>query len=284
MKFQIFFFKENTRQLDMKALVDFLCEDESIKIQDGADDFSLIYNNKLVGLNYSFIFSKISRVPDIARLSPKFLDLDCYVEFDMLLPLFKVEMISSLIEKVCSRFNFFIYNYLFEDVTVFSKDIIKQAYDKARRLYKQKFLAEYQSLHYISKSKLDTYFKYLVDAKMTNQYYNDKYIFLNAQFAMSQEQSEPLLLSEFSLDAPIVIAPNVDLVEIFMHDNRFIYKYSDIEQLIKKYLKDFPGFVPNTKMIEESNLKKVRKIITKMKVKPIMERVMIIDQERLIDF
>lgn len=284
MKFQIFFFKENTRSFDSEALVSFLLENEWIEAVNEDDQFALNYSNKLIGLDFSFIFSKVSRVPDIARLSPKYLDLDCYVEFDMLLPMFKVATITNIIEKIASRFNFLIYNYLFEDVTSFSNDIIKQAYDRARRIYKEKYLVEYQGLTYVSKVKLDAYYKYLLDAKSTNEYYNNKYLFLDAYFGLNHTTSNVVFVSKFRLDCALIIPPNVDIVEIEVNGVKSLYNYKEIEVLIKKHIKEFPGFVGNTKMIEESSLKKVKKIISKLKVQPLLDRITVIEKESLIDF
>ncbi|MFI3252520.1 MAG: hypothetical protein R3Y60_05230 [bacterium] len=284
MKFQIFFFKENTRSLDTPALVDFLLEDENMSLVTTDDQVSINYSNSLVGLDYSLIFTKTSRVPDIARLSPKYLDLDFFVEYDMLLPLFKVNMISSVIEKICSRFNLLIYNYLFEDVTSFTRDIIKTGYDRARRLYKEKYPSEYQGLVFVTKSKLDAYYKYVLDAKATNEYYNNKYLFLDAYFGLNVEKGEMCLISNFRLDCSLIIPPSVDVIELELNGNKFYYDFKEVEVLIKKYIKEFPGFVGNTKMIDENHIKKVKKILSKMKVKPIMERISLVEQERLIDF
>lgn len=284
MKFQIFFFKENTRSLDTPALVDFLLEDENMSLVTTDDQVSINYSNSLVGLDYSLIFTKTSRVPDIARLSPKYLDLDFFVEYDMLLPLFKVNMISSVIEKICSRFNLLIYNYLFEDVTSFTRDIIKTGYDRARRLYKEKYPSEYQGLVFVTKSKLDAYYKYVLDAKATNEYYNNKYLFLDAYFGLNVEKGEMCLISNFRLDCSLIIPPGVDVIELELNGNKFYYDFKEVEVLIKKYIKEFPGFVGNTKMIDENHIKKVKKILSKMKVKPIMERISLVEQERLIDF
>lgn len=284
MKFQIFFFKENTRSIDIESLVNFLLEDENTCTSNEEDQFCVDYHNRLIDLDFSFVFSRVSRVPDIARLDPRYLDLDCYVEFDMLLPLFKVNIISNLIEKVCGRFNFLIYNYLFNDVSPFTRDIIKQAYDRTRRLYKEKFPAEYQGLTFVSKSILDVYYKYLVDAKATSEYYEDKYLFSNTYFGVNSSNNEVCLIADFKLERSFVIPPNVDIILLELNDNRFYYRYKEVEVLLKKFLKDFPGFIGNTKMIDESSLKKIKKILTKMKVQPVLDRIVLIDKESLIDF
>ncbi len=284
MKYELFFFKENTRKYDVQELVEFLLEDECMSIAEHEDKLSLNYSNNLVKLDYNLHFTKASRVPDIARLNPKYLDLDFYVEFDVLLPMFKVDLIINLVEKICNRFGFSIYHVWFEDVTNFRRNIIQASYDKVRMSYKEQFSHEYQPLNYVHKDKLNGYYKYTLDAKATNEYYNNQYLFLNVYFAKNQNNNQVKLITELNLECSTIIPPYVDILVIDLHGKKEYYDYNQVFELISKFTKEFPGFVGNTKMIEEKNIKKISKILNKMKVSPITDRIEKISEESLVDF
>lgn len=284
LKYELFFFKENTRLYDAQELVDYLLEDPNMIATTSDDRFTLEYKNKNIKLEFSLIFVKNSRVPDIARLNPKYLDLDFFIQFDVLLSMYKLNMIISLVEKVCRRFNFSIYHVWFEDVTPFRRDIIQNSYDRVRMSYKEQFPLEYQPLNYVHKEKLEGYYNYIMDKTATNEYYNNKYLFLNVYFGKNMTFNQVNLITEFKLETSTIIPPYVDAFVIERNNKKDYYSYNEIMNLISKYTKEFPGFVGNTRMIEEKNIKKLNKILSKMKIYPITDRIEKIEEESLVDF
>lgn len=284
MKYELYFFKENTRKYDAEELIEFLLEDKNMKYEVNEDTVSLFYKNDLVKLEYSLNFTKSSKVPDIARLNPMYLDLDFYIEFDVLFSTFKLNLIISLVEKICRRFGFSIYHVWFEDVTPFRKDIIVSSYDKVRMTYKEQFPLEYQPLNYVHKEKLDAYYSYILDAKATNAYYDNKYLFLPIYFGRNLTFNQINLITELNLETSTIIPPYVDIIVIEMNGVKEYYQFIEVLSVISKFTKEFPGFIGNTKMIEEKNAKKIRKLLSKMKVKPITDRIEKIQEESLVDF
>lgn len=284
MKYEIFFFKENTRIFDAEALVAFLLEDENMKMVDKGDQVSIIYKNDLIGLNYSLHFTKVSRVPDLARISPKYLDLDFYIDIDILLPMVKLNVMINLIEKICNHFDFLIYNVLFEGVTHYSRDIITKTYDIVRRGYAEKYQQEYNSLNFINKSKLDGYYRYVLDAKATNEYYNNKYLFLGAYFSKNYTTNEVFVVCDLQLESAIIIPPFIDFIVFERNGVKTLFKANEVINFLGKFVKDFPGFPGNAKMIEEKKIKKIKKLLNKKKLVPIDERIDKVNEGSLIDF
>lgn len=284
MKFELFFFKENTRTYDVEALINLILSDSSFSLRNADDRLTLKYSNQIVKLDYSFNFTKASRVPDINRVSPKFLDLDFYVEFDVLLPTYKLNLIINTIENVCRTFGLSIYHVWFEDVSAFSKTLITDAYDKVRLSYKDQFPLEYKPLKYISKDKLEAYYRYTLEGKATNEYYNNQYYFLDLYFVENLTYNRVKLATELKLESSIIIPPFVDVIVIEKNGKKSYYDYDAVFQQINKYTKEFPGFIGNAVMIEEKNIKKVVKVITKMKLNPTVDRIEKISEESLVDF
>lgn len=284
MKYELFFFKENTRAFDVEALIEFLLEDENMEMVKEEDKVSIVYKNKLISLDFNLIFTRMSRVPDLSRINAKYLDLDFYVEIDAILPMFKLDMIIGYVEKICTRFNFLIYNVLFEEPTTFRRDIINQSYDIVRRNYKEKFPMEYSALNYIMKNKLEGYYKYIVDAKSINTYYNNQYAFLNLYFAKNLTFNQVNLVVELSLESATIIPPFVDIIAIEVNGMKQYYDYRGFLDKTSKYIVDLPGFIGNTKKIDAKSIKKVKKIVNKMKLTPILDKMEKINEESLIDF
>ncbi len=284
MKYELFFFKENSRSYDVEELMNLILSDSNFSMRNSADKVTLVYSNRIVKLDYTLNFTKSSRVPDIARVSPKYLDLDFYVEFDVLLPMYKLNLIINTVEKICKAFGFSIYHVWFEDVTPFRRNIIQASYDKVRVSYKEQFPMEYQPLNYVHKDKLEGYYRYTLEGKATSEYYNNKYYFLDLYFAKNLNINTVKLVTELKLETSTIIPPFVDIIVIEKDGKKDYYDYNEFLPLISKFTKEFPGFVGNAMMFDEKSVKKINKIVSKMKLKPLTDRIEKITEESLVDF
>ena len=86
-------------------------------------------------------------------------DLDIYLSIDPMMPMYKVGIILDLVSDLCQKFDFFIYNILFENVSEYKRDLILKSYEAIREIYKNKFPMEYTSLNYVPKDKVNDVFK-----------------------------------------------------------------------------------------------------------------------------
>lgn len=284
MKYELFFFKTDNRELDIEDLFEYFEQKDYFKIVIEEDCAYIKYHNPFIQLDYSFIITKVSKVPDIYRLNPKYLDLDFYFSIDAIMPIFKIRLVCNIIEDLCSNFNLFIYNFLFNDVSVFSSNLIVKSYIRNRDIYKLKFPVEYSCLTYVNSTKLDGYFRYLLEADEIRAYFNNQYSFLPTNFVKNLISNKTYLVASMDLTKAVIIPPNTDLLYLKYDDCNHVYQFADIQNLIDKFLTDLPGFVSGTKVLEAKHLKKVKKIIVKSKLREVKEELSLIEMENLIDF
>ena len=284
MKYELFFFKEKSRELDIHALMDFFQSKKYFSVNTSLDEVTILYNNTEISLSASFHLTKMSKVPDIHRLNPKYLDLDIYFSVDPMMPLYKFTVITDLVDNLCSRFNLFVYNVLFNDVSPYNKKLIETSYERIRSLYKEKYPIEYSSLNYINKDKLESSYRYILESNSISKYYNDEYNFLPLFFVKSNLSNKILQAVNLTLDQPVVIPAYTDILYIKHGEYNLVFKYKDVLEHIEKYLHDLPGFIPNTKVIDKKSLKHVKKTLTKIKIPEFNESVKLTEMETLIDF
>ena len=106
MKYELFFFKEGNRYLNIEELFNFFNYCPFISVDTSKDEVEAKYYNPSIELEASFHLTKVSKVPDIHRLDPKFLDLDIYLSIDPMMPLYKVGVILDLVSDLCQKFDF----------------------------------------------------------------------------------------------------------------------------------------------------------------------------------
>jgi len=284
-KYQLFFFKENTRNIDIDELFRFFTSYPEFSIISEDDSVEIKYQNKKLAFDASFFFSKVSKVPDIYRLDPKFLDLDIYLSVDTMLPLYKFSIIADIVEALCKRFNFYIYQVLFENVSAFKKDLLIKSYEIIRNAYRNKFPMEYASLVYLSKEKLDVIFKYITEREELIKYYQDKnYLFPEVYFVKNRNNGSVNIVTEYVSGSNFVFPPCLDYI---VFKNGLSYKiidYNNVRDEIFKYSTDIPGFISNTRVLDKNGVKKIVKILSNKKIKAINDDIANVDIESLIDF
>ena len=97
MKYELFFFKEGNRYLNLDELFSFFNYCPYITVDTTKDEVEARYSNKAIGLEASFHITRVSKVPDIHRLDPKYLDLDIYLSIDPMMPMYNVGVIVDLV-------------------------------------------------------------------------------------------------------------------------------------------------------------------------------------------
>ena len=133
--FNIHFFKEKSRKIDLELLIHFFEEIEGMNVE--MDEKSVRFKYTHPRLNYEalFIITPKSCVPDIYRLSPKFLDLNFHLEMPILTPDYVAKHLFELVKKVCDRFDFHIYNEMFEDVLPYKQEVVHKVFGMMKTAY-----------------------------------------------------------------------------------------------------------------------------------------------------
>ena len=285
MKYELFFFKEGNRYLNIEELFNFFDYCPFITVDSTKDEVEAKYVNPSIELEASFHLTKVSKVPDIHRLDPKYLDLDIYLSIDPMMPMYKVSVILDLVSDLCQKFDFFTYNILFENVTSFRKELIMKSYEMLREAYRNKFPMEYTSLNYISKEKANDIFEYLFERKDLEVYcHAENLYFPIPYFIKSQSTGQIYSAVDLVDDKLFVFPPKTDIVFYKSGEKMHVIYCDELLGTIDKYIYDLPGFIHNTKVLDKTGMKRIKKIINKTKFTEVTDNFSNIELESIIDF
>lgn len=264
MKFRYYFFKEKDRVYDKAELLTYLEAQPFMTLeQDGAIKVAK-YHNTIINMDASFILNTKSIVPNIQRLNPAFLDLNIYVEFDILNNTYKVCKIIDMIEVICKRFNFSVYNEYFEDVSQFKRQLLVNTFELVKLGYKKKYEEEFMAYSKLNKESLDYIYSFL---EIKDQIQNiENYQILNYVFLREKETRSVYIGIDLDITKPFVIPPCAQLVRLTLNDEVRIVSYQELKKKISKYLTMVDARIFDTLMVEEKNFRKVKKIISKLKL------------------
>lgn len=285
MKYELFFFKEGNRYINIEELFNFFNYCPFISVDTNNDEVEVKYYNPSIDLEASFHLTQVSKVPDIHRLDPRFLDLDIYLSIDPMMPIYKLNVILDLVSDLCQKFELFIYNILFDNVSEYRKSLIYDSYVHFRNVYRNKYPMEYTSLNYVDKARVDDIFKYLFERKdLETYYYAENLYFPVSRFVKGLNTGNIYNVVDFVEDKFFVFPPKCDLVFFKNNDSVQAIYFDELMGEIEKYCYDLPGFIHNTKVLDKAGMKKIKKIINKTKFSPVNELFTNLDLGTIIDF
>ena len=134
-QFNIHFFKERNRNIDLEVLIQFFEGIEGFKVEMDNQSVRFLYTHPKLGHQAKFLITPKSQVPDIYRLSPKFLDLNFHLEMPLLMPNYIANQLFDLVKKICQRFDFHIYNEMFEDVLSYKQEVVMKVFKMLKQAY-----------------------------------------------------------------------------------------------------------------------------------------------------
>lgn len=264
MKFRFYFFKEHDRNYDRAELLTYLeAQPYMTLFQEGAIKRA-VYDNTVLDMHAEFVFNTKSITPDIQRLNPAFLDLNIYVEFDVLNNTYKVSKIIDMVEVICHRFGFAVYNEYFEDVSAFKRSLLTKTFELVKDGYKKKFEEEFMNYAKLSKQTLDDIYTFLELKEHIHgleNYLIPKYVFLREPSTRSA-----YVAIDLPLDKPFIIPPCVQLIRMETEDGIRIVSASDLKKKISKYLTLVDARIDDLHMVPEKYFKKIKRIISKLRL------------------
>lgn len=262
-KFRYYFFKEGTRVYDKAELLTYLEAQPFMKLnQEGAIKVAK-YHNTIINMDAEFIFNTKSIVPNIHKLDPKYLDLNVYVEFDVLNNTYKVSKIIDIIEVICKRFGFCVYNEYFEDVSLYKRSMLLNAFELVKVGYKKKYEEEFMNYSRLDKDSLTSIYSFLEIKEHIQNI--DGYTFLDYVFLKENESRRVYVACDLDLKNPFIIPPCVKLIRLHLDDEVMIISYEELKHKISKFLNLVDARLYDVLMCDEKYFKKVKKIITKAK-------------------
>ncbi len=263
MKFRYYFFKEGSRVYDKAELLTYLEAQPFMTLfQDGAIKVAR-YHNTIIGMDADFVLGTKSIVPGIQMIDPRFLDLNVYVEFEVLNNSYKVSRIVDIVDVICKRFGFCVYNEFFEDVSPFKRSLLMNAFELVKGGYKKKYEEEFMNYSRLDKNSLYYIYSFL---EIKDQIENiEEYQILDYVFLKEPESRKAYVAVDLDLSKPFIIPPCAQLVRLNNGEKNIIISFQDLKKKIGKYLSMVDARIFDGLMVEEKQFKKVKKIILKTK-------------------
>ncbi|MDY0278584.1 MAG: hypothetical protein RBQ97_10935 [Acholeplasma sp.] len=282
-KFQLHFFREKSRKLDVEAVIAFFEVIEGMEVE--MDERSVRFNFKHPRLGYEakFLIMPKSQVKDIYRLNPSFLDLNFQLELPLLSPDYFANFMFEIVKKMVTKFDYFVYHDSFEDVLPYRYELVMKVF----MLMKEKYLElnpKYLYDHYlVQKDKLNSMLRYIDDNLELQKFYQEANTYAPFYYFLVNNDHKLRVAFEWKYDTLTVIPPHIDFIFLNRGNEVSIIDYHEFLLQADKYLDDVPGFLKNTKVVAKKNLKKVNKIFKKNKFKKVIEILTKIDHYALID-
>lgn len=263
--FHLHFFKEKSRHIDLEQMIAFFESMEGMSVEMDEHSARFNYVHPRLQHTYNFIITPKSQVPDIYRLSPKFLDLNFHLEMPILTPDYVVKQAFELVKKICDRFGFHIYNELFEDVLPFKMEVLLKVFDVIKDNYISKNPILLSDYHRVPKEKLSNILRYIDDLLELQTYYQELETYVPKYHFLITDKKQVVTGIEWKEHTLTVFPPHLDYVFYRYNNDIIVMSYEELYPLIEKFLVDVPGFIKGTKVLQKKPASKVYRIMKKTK-------------------
>ncbi|TVP86019.1 MAG: hypothetical protein EA375_02585 [Acholeplasmataceae bacterium] len=264
-QFNIYFFKEKSRQIDLDELINYFESIEGITIDMDEQSVRFNYLHPRLGYQAQFLITPKSTVPDIYRLNPKFLDLNFHLSMPILTPDFVTRHLMEMVKRITERFNFHVYNEMLEDVLPFKMDVLLKVFSMVKEAYIEKNPVLLGDYHLLGTEKLSAVLRYLDDLVELQAYYKDLETYVPRYHFLSNENKDLAIGIEWKEQTLTVFPPYLDYVFYRLGDTLKVVPCKEAMPLLEKHLLDVPGFIKGTKVVPKKTAKKVFRIMKKTK-------------------
>lgn len=263
--FHLHFFKEKSRQIDLEQMIAFFESIEGVEVEMDEQSVRFNYVHPRLQHTYVFVITPKSQVPDIYRLSPKFLDLNFHLQMPILTPDYIVKQAFELVKKICDRFGFHIYNELFEDVLPFKMEVLQKVFDVIKDNYISKNPILLSDYHRLPKEKLSNILRYIDDLLELQKYYQELETYVPKYHFLVTDKHHVVTGIEWKEHTLTVFPPHLDYVFYRLNNEIVVIAYEELYALIEKFVVDVPGFIKGTKVLQKKTAHKVYRIMKKYK-------------------
>lgn len=281
-KFNLYFFKERSRAIDIDALIGFFDQYESITVEMDERSVRFKYLHPKLGYQAVFYITPKSQVPNIYALNPKYLEINFHFEIPILTPNYVVKQMIEIAKEVSERFNLFVYSEFFSDVLPFKSDTIFRAYSLVKNAYIEKYPHEAERFIYVSTEKLSAILRYLDEMIQLHNYYKDLNTYV-PKYLLFKDGRKPIFSVEWKEGELTVFPPYLDYVIYRVAGKLKMVAYEDFLNQNQKYLMDVPGFLKGTSVLTKKFSKKVHGSMKKVKFNTIEQQFMHLNLHELMD-
>jgi len=261
-QFRVHFFKENNQTIDIEAIFAFFQYELGFSVDADETNARFIFEHKTLHLKCLFMITPKTTVPDIYRLSPKYLDINVHFDMPLMTSSYMANQFFKFIEAFSRKFHLYIYHPLFEDVLSYQYDVLNQVFKMVKEASIRKDMSLLEPFEVIEQHILFHIFKYSDDLMDLKDYYDDVDTFVSG-YELTKCHDHLHIGFHWYDNQPAVIPPFVNVCYFHIVDTVKIINYLDIEMLIDKYTVKVPGTIEGTKVIPKKLLPKAIKVLKK---------------------
>lgn len=261
-EFKVHFFKERSRMIDVDEVINYF-KKHNYTVTMNERYLKFTYEHPTILASFYFMLTPKSTVPDIYRLSPKYLDVNFEFNMPILVSNFMLDLALKAIESFSKYFGLASYHPLFEDVLPFHYETLHEVY----KLYKKAYLRQNPSYleSYIFMDKEQLYFmsKYTDDIHSLKEYFKDINVFVpKYQFLLCQDTL--YIGFEWKDDVLTVIPPSCNVFFYREAETLHMISMNLLSPILDKYFSKVPGTILGTRVLIAKYSKKVTKFIKKL--------------------
>jgi hypothetical protein len=272
MAIYIHFFRDSSlEKLDFAKVLEFFDSYPNFKIYYTDDEVQIDYRDDDFKFSYRYLITKKSRVNQIYKLNPVYLNVNFLLELPVLIPSFLVKEILTLTQKICKLFDLEIYNDTFKDVQPFNLADVVVLFEEMRR----KTVEEYGMQDKLSfeKDKLDEICRYQRSVASLRDYYHNEVDVNLVEPIMDKITNEYGISVVWNVGRPTVFPPHLSYVYVKEESNiPFLVRRKDFMSIMNKYLIEIVNFLPDMYILKAKQAKSARKVLNRLR------KVAIIDQ------
>lgn len=269
-QFYLHFFKEKSRVIDMEEVINFFDTTPGFEVEMDEKSVRFLYTHPTLGYPCAFFITPRSQVPNIQRVSPKYLDVNFHLQLPILSPNYFVKQIINLVKKICDHFNFYVLSEMFNDVLEFNAERILRVFQMVKKAYLEKYPENEDKFYFLKEEKLSGILRYTDEKDALQTYYDDLNTIVPKYYFLKDENNNPYLATEWKEHTMTVFPPFIDYILFHQTDGVLkVIDFSEFKLKLDKHLLDVPGFLQGTKVISKKTTKLLNKQARKYKWSPV---------------
>lgn len=285
MNFQLFFLKEGSRYYEKADLITLLSSNSNITSPDLKDSFGkrvYRYHHTVLDFSADFIMTEKSVVPHLERLDPKYYDVDFYLEFDVLLSSYGVEILLDIVQEICQQFDFKVYCESFQyDVRNFKRTEVMKNFNYWKRAYADKHPEEIAKYNKLDSQTISYVYGYLQKKKRFELTYDPTKIQVSDYIFLAAEKSRSAFVAiRWNGERQFILPPVVDILIL---DDSKVKRFIPMSEVMMKAEKFFTPIETNVSKLDTKYVNKLHKILTKERFAPLNTELKNITLDKILD-
>lgn len=272
MAINIHFFRDSSlEKLDFSKVLEFFDSYPNFRTFYTEDEVQIDYRDDDFKFSYRYLITKKSRVNNIYKLNPMYLNVNFYLELPVLIPSFLVKEILTITQKICKLFDLEIYNDSFSDVQQFNLADVVVLFEESRK----QTIEDYgmQDKLPFQKDKLDEVCRYQRSVESLREYYHNEVEVNVVEAIFDKITNEYGISTTWTVGTPMVFPPHLSYIYIKDEQNLpFLVRNADFFSIVGKYLIEIVNFLPDMYILKAKQAKSAKKLLGKLR------KVAIIDQ------